>query len=310
MRRARAWLPATALAPIILTLALANPAASASPFSQLHWRSIGPAVPGGRIAAVAGSDADPFLYYMGGAGGVFKTMDGGASWAAVFRDKPVASIGAIAVSASTRDDVWVGTGEGNPRADISYGKGVWRSRNGAKTWEHLGLDDTAAISALLVDPKHPDTALVAALGDPFADSAQRGVYRTTDGGKSWTKTLYVGPSTGASDIAWDPRNPRVVFAGMWQFRRLPWNIISGGPHSGLYRSRDGGAHWQLLVGHGLPTGLLGRIGVAVAPGHPKRVYAIIQSRLGYVWRSDDGGDSWRKTKASSVVDERPDITQS
>jgi len=286
-------------------LALVSATASASPFSQLHWRSIGPAVPGGRISAVAGSDGDPFLYYIGGAGGVFKTTDGGASWTAVFTDKPVASIGAIAVSASNRDDVWVGTGEGNPRADISYGKGVWRSRDGAKTWHHLGLDASAAISALLVDPTQPNTALVAALGDPFADSTQRGVYRTTDGGKTWTKTLYVGPSTGASDIAWDPRTPSVLFAGMWQFRRLLWNIISGGPHSGLYRSRDGGAHWEHLVGHGLPTGLLGRIGVAVAPGHPKRVYAIIQSRQGYVWRSDDGGDTWRKTKAGSVVDERP-----
>ncbi len=306
MHSARGWLHiAVSTTASLIVLALAASPASASAFSQLHWRSIGPAVPGGRIAAVAGSDDDPFLYYLGGAGGVFKTSDGGASWDAVFSDKPVASIGALAVSASDRDDVWVGTGEGNPRADISYGKGVWRSRDGAKTWQHLGLDRTAAIPVILVDPKHPNTALVAALGDPFADSADRGVYRTTDGGKSWTKTLYVGPSTGASDLAWDPSNPNVVFAGMWQFRRLPWNIISGGPQSGLYRSRDGGVHWEKLTGHGLPSGLMGRIGVAVAPHHPKRVYAIIQSKRGYVWRSDDGGDTWQRTRAGSIVDERP-----
>ncbi|MDQ6766577.1 MAG: hypothetical protein M3Z41_02070 [Candidatus Eremiobacteraeota bacterium] len=290
---------------ISLGLTLGAVVASASTFSQLHWRSIGPAVPGGRIAAVAGSDKDPFLYYVGGAGGVFKSTNGGASWDAVFADKPVASIGAIAVSASNSNDVWVGTGEGNPRADISYGRGVWRSQNGAKTWKHLGLDGTSAVTKILLDPGHPETALVAALGDPFADNPQRGVYRTTDGGKTWTKTLYVGPSTGASDLAWDPAHPSVIFAGMWQFRRMPWTIISGGPQSALYRSRDGGVHWEKLLGHGLPTGLMGRIGVAVAPNHPKRVYAIIQSKQGYVWRSDDGGSTWRRTRAGSVVVERP-----
>ena len=279
--------------------------ATTSPFSDLHWRSIGPAVAGGRIAAVAGSDKAPFLYYLGGAGGVFKSDNGGSSWDAVFTDKAVASVGAITISPSNPDDVWVGTGEGNPRADISYGKGVWRSRDGAKTWKHLGLDKTSAIPRILVDPHHPDVALVAALGDPFSDNINRGVYRTTDGGKTWSKTLYIGPSTGASDIAWDPSHPNVVFAGMWQFRRKPWTIISGGPQSGLYRSRDAGVHWQRLQGHGLPGGLMGRIGVAVAPGHGQRVYAIIQSKAGYVWRSDDGGDSWRRTRASSIVNERP-----
>ncbi len=306
MHRARNWLWSLGLSlTIAAALALATTLASASPFSQLHWRSIGPAVPGGRIAAVSGSDKQPFLYYLGGAGGVFKTTTGGASWDAVFSDEPVASIGAIVVSATNPEDVWVGTGEANPRADISYGKGVWRSRDGARSWRHLGLDDTSAIAKILVDPSHPDTALVAALGDPFADDPQRGVFRTTDGGKTWTKTLYAGPSTGASDLAWDPDHPSVVFAGMWQFRRTPWTIDSGGPHSGLYRSTDGGAHWRQLVGHGLPSGLLGRIGVAVAPHHPKRVYAIIQSKQGYVWRSDDGGDTWRRTRAGSIVMERP-----
>ena len=306
MQRARNWLSPLGLSlATSAALALAATVASASPFSQLHWRAIGPAVPGGRIAAVAGSDKQPFLYYIGGAGGVFKTTTGGASWDAVFADEPVASIGAIVVSPSNPDDVWVGTGEANPRADISYGKGVWRSHDGARSWRHLGLDDTYAIAKILVDPTHPNTALVAALGDPFADNPQRGVFRTSDGGKTWTKTLYVGPSTGASDLAWDPDHPSVVFAGMWQFRRRPWTIDSGGPNSGLYRSTDGGVHWRQLIGHGLPSGLMGRIGVAVAPHHPNRVYAIIQSKQGYVWRSDDGGNTWKRTHAGSIVMERP-----
>ncbi len=286
-------------------LAIAASIASANPFAQLHWRAIGPAVSGGRIAAVAGSDRQPYLYYLGGAGGVFKTTNGGASWTAVFADQAVASIGAIALSPSNPSDVWVGTGEGNPRADISYGRGVWRSLDAGKTWRHLGLDDSSAITKILLDPTHPNTALVAALGNPFADNTQRGVYRTTDGGKTWTRTLYLGPSTGASDLAWDPAHPSVVFAGMWQFRRKPWTIISGGPLDGMYRSRDGGIHWEKLQGHGLPAGLWGRVGIAVAPDHPNRVYAIIQSKSGYVWRSDDGGKTWQKTPAGSIVDERP-----
>ena len=289
----------------LLALTAVSAGASASAFSRLHWRSIGPALSGGRIAAVAGSDRDPSLYYIGGAGGVFRSTNGGASWDAVFADQSVASIGAIAVADADPSDVWVGTGEGNPRADISYGEGVWRSRDGAKTWAHLGLDQTYSITKILLDPKRPDVALVAALGSPFADGTARGVYRTTDGGKTWHKTLYAGPSTGASDLAWDPSHPDVVFAGMWQFRRKPWTIASGGPASGLYRSRDGGVHWQRLAAHGLPAGLMGRIGVAVAPGHPRRVYAIIESRQGYVWRSDDGGDSWQRTHAGSIVVERP-----
>lgn len=286
-------------------LALPDASASAGEFSQLHWRSIGPAVSGGRVSAVAGSDQEPFLYYIGSAGGVYKTTNGGASWDAVFTNKPVASIGAIAISASHSNDVWVGTGEGNPRADISYGKGVYRSRDGAKTWTFLGLDRTSQITKILVDPRRGDTALVAALGNPFADNPERGVFRTTDGGKSWTKTLYVGPSTGASDLAWDPTDPRLVFAGMWQFRRQPWKITSGGPAGGLFRSRDGGAHWERLQGNGLPGGITGRIGVAVAPGHSNRVYAVIESKQGYVWRSDDGGNHWKRTAAYSNVNERP-----
>ena len=307
MPAARGLLHAFACSAVCVMFALMGARASASTnaFSQLHWRSIGPAVPGGRVSAVAGSDTERFLYYIGCAGGVYKTTNGGASWDAVFTNKPVASIGAIVVSPSNPNDVWVGTGEGNVRADVSYGKGVYRSRDGAKTWTFLGLERTSQISKILVDPIQRDTALVAALGSPYIGNPERGVFRTTDGGKSWTKTLYLGPSTGASDLAWDAAHPNVVFAGMWQFRRQPWKITSGGPRGGLYRSRDGGVHWERLQGQGLPTGITGRIGVAVAPGHSKRVYAIIESKQGYVWRSDDGGNHWQKTAAYSNVNERP-----
>lgn len=280
--------------------------AAAAELSQLHWRSIGPAVPGGRIAAVAGSDADPYVYYMGAAdGGVFRTSNGGASWNAIFSSEPVASIGALAVANRDPNDVWAGTGEANPRNDVSYGDGVWRSRDGGQHWTHAGLAGTSQISRILIDPRDPNVALVGALGDPFKDSSERGVYRTTDGGKTWRKTLYAGASSGIADLAWDPLHPGTVFAAVWQYRRLPWDIRSGGPGSGLYRSNDGGIRWRRLHGNGLPPGLLGRIGVAVAPGHPNRVYAVIQSKSGYVWRSDDGGDHWLPTGADSLVNERP-----
>lgn len=291
---------------LVVVLGAKSNAANSSIFSGLHWRSIGPAVSGGRIPAVAGSDLAPFLYYIGGAdGGVFKTTNGGDSWTAVFADKPVASIGAIAIAPSNPNCVWVGTGEGNPRDIVSYGDGVWKSTDGAKHWKHVGLDGTSQITKILVDPTNSNVALVGALGTPYADSPDRGVYRTTDGGVTWSRTLYAGPSTGVSDLSWDPKHPSVIFAGMWQYRRLPWNIISGGSHSALFRSRDGGIHWKNLTGHGLPGGVWGRIGVAVAPNHPDRVYAIIQSKFGYVWRSDDGGDTWHATRATSIVNERP-----
>lgn len=278
---------------------------AAEPYAKLEWRQIGPAISGGRVSATAGTDADAFLYYVGAAdGGVFKTVDAGGTWSAVFEKQPVAAIGAIAIAPSNKDVVWVGTGEANPRQDLSYGDGVWLSTDAGKHWQHRGLDNSMQISRILVDPRDPNTALVAALGDPYKDSEDRGVYRTTDGGKSWTKTLFVGPSTGASDIAWDPSHPDVVFAGMWQYRRVPWTLTSGGPDDGLYRSTDGGKTWRKLDGHGLPAGPIGRIGVAVAPGNPRRVFAVIQSKEGVLWRSDDRGETWALASSNTLVDQR------
>jgi photosystem II stability/assembly factor-like uncharacterized protein len=301
-------LRASLAAALFALAAIAPPAAAclAASYGDLRWRSIGPAQSGGRLGAVAGTDSDPYLYYVGAAGGgVWKTKNAGDTWQPVFDTQPVASIGAIAIAPSNVNVVWVGTGEANPRNDVSAGDGVWKTADGGKHWSHRGLDRTSQISRVLVDPRDPNSVLVGALGDPFRDDISRGVYRTTDGGKSWRKTLYVGPSSGVSDMDWDPRNPKVIYAGIWQYRRSAWFLNSGGPADGLYRSSDGGSTWRRLQGHGLPGGLMGRIGLAVAPSNPKRVYALIQSKQGLLWRSDDGGSNWHWVSSNTLINQRP-----
>ncbi|MBV8489328.1 MAG: glycosyl hydrolase, partial [Candidatus Eremiobacteraeota bacterium] len=286
-----------------LALALTVAFASAASAAALEWRNLGPAVAGGRTAAVAGTDDDPYLYYFGSAGGgVFKTSDGGLTWIDVWRDRPVGAIGAVAIAPSNKQVVWVGTGEPNPRNDASYGDGVWVTKDGAKRWTHRGLPNSYAIAKILVDPHDPDVALVGALGNPFVDSPDRGVYRTTDGGATWRKTLYAGPRSGISDMDWDPHDPKVVYAGVWQFRRQPWTFASGGRVDGLYKSTDGGVTWHSLDVTG---GEEGRIGIAVAPSNPRRVYALIQSKRGLLWRSDDAGRHWRMMSNDTLIDQRP-----
>ena len=285
----------------------AHPAAKPTPVPPTFtFRAVGPAASGGRVSATAGSDRDPKLYYVGGAaGGVFKSTDAGTSFAPAWDGPRFGAIGALAVAPSDPNVVWAGTGEANPRNDVSYGDGVYVSHDGAKHWKHVGLVASATIARILVDPHDPNRALVAALGNPWKDSDARGVYRTVDGGRSWTRTLALGPSSGAADLAWNPKAPRTIFAAMWQFRRQPWIFSSGGPADGLYRSRDGGVTWTKIEGHGWPTDLLGRIGVAVAPSDPRRVYAVVQSHQGTIWRSDDGGDTWKRTSSSSLPEQRP-----
>ncbi len=271
----------------------------------LTWRNIGPAVAGGRVAAVAGTDADPNFYYLGAAGGgVFRTMNGGLTWQDVWPHTSVGAIGAVTIAPSDKRVAWVGTGESKPRNDASYGDGVWVTRDGGGHWTWAGLGETFAISRIVVDRHDPNVVLVGALGNTYRDSAQRGVFRTTNGGRTWRQTLYAGPSSGISDLAADPRDARVVYAGVWQFRRLPWTFTSGGPRDGIYKSVDGGRHWRELRGNGLPTDTLGRIGLAVAPGG-RRVYALIQSRQGALWRSDDAGAHWRRMIRDSLVNQRP-----
>jgi photosystem II stability/assembly factor-like uncharacterized protein len=286
----------------------AKPSASPTPktpYDAMQWREIGPAASGGRVAAVAGSATDPNLYYFGAAGGgVWQSTNGGVTWSSVFNDQEVQSIGAIAIAPSDDKTVWVGTGEANPRNDVLLGTGAFKSTDAGGSWKKMGLADLQSISRILIDPANPDHVIVGGVGDFFKDSSAGGVWVTNDGGKTWSHTLYVGPSSGASDLAMDPNNHNVVYAGMWQIRREPWTMSSGGPDGGLYRSKDGGATWTKITGSGVPS-LTGRIALAVAPSDPTRVYALIQSKVGWVFRSDDSGLTWKMMSDDTLADTRP-----
>ncbi|HVC21541.1 MAG TPA: hypothetical protein VNE16_15830, partial [Vicinamibacterales bacterium] len=274
-------------------------------FAHLKFRNLGPPRAGGRVAAVAGVPGQPNIYYVGAAGGgVFKTVDGGSTWKAIFSHEPTASIGAIALAPSNPQIVWVGTGEANIRNDIIDGQGVYRSTDGGLTWQFMGLKDAGQISTIVINPVNPDIVFVAVVGHAWAPNPERGVFRTTDGGKTWQKVLYVNDTTGASDLAMDPGNPMVIFAGMWQVRRYPWTMVDGGPGSGLYRSNDGGTTWKKLT-EGLPAGPLGRIAVAVAPSNPDHVYALIEAKHGMLWGSTDLGQHWHAISDDHAYDVRP-----
>jgi len=287
----------------------ATPAAAAVPvspglFGALRWRSIGP-YRGGRALAVAGIPGDATTFYFGAvAGGVWRTTDAGGTWKPLTDDTPISSVGAIAVAPSNRDIMYVGTGEAAPRGDMTYGDGVYRSADGGKTWSHVGLEDTRQIGALIVDPHDPDIVLVAALGHAFGPNTERGVFRTTDGGKSWKKVLYRDEQTGAIDVSFDPHDAKIVYAALWQARRQPWNFSSGGPGSGLFRSTDGGVTWKPLSGNGLPTGILGRIHVSISGADSKRIYAMIEAAQGGLFRSDDGGEHWQRINDDGRLSQR------
>ena len=286
------------IAAIVLAVAL--------PYANLTWRQVGPALAGGRIAAVAGTPQDDKLYYVGTAGGgVWKSDNGAATWTPVFDGQAVSAIGAVAIDPTNENVVWVGTGESNPRNDVSYGDGLYKTTDGGKKWARVGLEQTRHISRIAIDPKNPNHVVVGALGDVFGDSSDRGVYVTFDGGKTWTKSLYVGVRSGASDIAMNPVNPNIVYAGIWEFRRQPWTFTSGGNDDGLYKSTDGGRHFAKLTGAGLPAGETGRIGLAIAPSDPKRVFALIEAKGGILWRTDDDGASWKMMSDDTLVDQRP-----
>lgn len=273
---------------------------------SIAFREIGPAISGGRVTAVAGVAGNPNVYYVGAAdGGVFRTDDGGVTWKAYFQHQHVASIGAMAVDPRNPDVIWIGTGEANVRNDVSFGNGVYKSTDGGKTWQHLGLDHTFQISAIAIDPLDPNTVVVAAMGSPWQDNPERGVFRTTDGGKTWQKVLYLGPGIGISDMAMNPKNPQILLAAAYKFRRTPWSYAEGGPEDAIYRSVDGGNTWQRLSGHGLPTLPVTRIGLAIAPSLPNRVYAVIGTTAGVLWRSDDDGDHWSLVSKDQEVDSRP-----
>ncbi len=261
----------------------------------LRFRFMGPAV-GNRISAVAGVPGDLNTYYAGAAsGGIWKSSDGGFRFMPIFDDQPVAAIGALAVSSSNPSIVWAGTGEAWAIRDVDMmGNGIYKSTDSGQTWTPMGLDETGRIGRIVVHPTNPDIVFAAALGRLTGPQQERGVYRSTDGGKTWQRVLFVDPNTGCSGLAMDPNNPQVLFAGMWQVEMHTYGMFSGGPGSGIYVSRDGGSTWKRLLGHGLPKPPLGKIDVAVAAKDSKRVYALIQTAdQGSVWRSDDGGENWQ-----------------
>jgi photosystem II stability/assembly factor-like uncharacterized protein len=261
----------------------------------MHWRLIGP-FRGGRDVAVAGVPGDPATAYFGAVGGgVWKTTDAGRTWNPISDSQNVASVGAIAIAPSNPDVIYVGSGEADMRSDITYGNGVYKSTDAGATWQHMGLDATRQISRIIVDPKNPDVAYVAALGHAYGPNDERGIYRTSDGGATWQRVLFKDSNTGAIDLAFDPQNSQTIFAALWQTRRPPWNIYppSNGPGSGLYVTHDGGANWSRIQGSGFPAVGLGKMGIAVAPSDPKRIYAIVDAKAGGLYRSDDGGATWR-----------------
>jgi len=303
--RVFALLASVILASLICQSALAANQYDDSLFKGMKWRSIGP-YRGGRILAVTGVPGDPYTFYFGGVGGgVWRTTDGGLKWTSLFDKEAVSSIGAIAVADSNHNVIYVGTGEACLRGNISYGNGVYKSTDGGKSWTNVGLKDTQHIGAIIIHPRNPDIVLVAALGHAYGPNAERGVFRTTDGGKTWEKVLYKDDKTGAIDVVFDPNNPNVAFAAMYEIQRTPWSLSSGGPGSGLYRSADGGATWKHLEGHGLPGGILGRIGVSVSGADSNRVYALIEAKDGSgLYRSDDGGDSWTKINDDQRLTQR------
>ena len=266
-------------------------------YAGLRWRDIGP-YRGGRTVGAAGIPAQPNVFYIGvNNGGVWKTDDYGRTWKPIFDEQPTGSVGALAVAPSDPNTIYVGSGEGLQRPDLSVGDGMYKSNDGGKTWRHLGLRDAQQIPAILVDPRNPNRLFVAVLGHPYGPNQERGVYRSVDGGQTWQKVLYKDERTGAIDLAFDPRNPQTVYAVLWQAQQGPWeNGAFTGPNSGLFKSTDGGTTWTPLAG-GLPTfaqGGLGRIGIAIAATDPNRMYALVEARgqAGGVYRSDDAGANW------------------
>jgi len=277
-------------------------------YSEMRWRCIGP-FRGGRTVAISGVPHQPNVFYMAAVnGGVWKTTDFGNTWNPIFDDQPSSSIGALAVAPSDPNIIYVGSGEGLQRPDLATGDGIYKSTDAGKSWTHLqNLRDAQQITAILVDPKDPNRVFVAAEGHPYGPNADRGVFRSTDGGQTFQKVLYKDENTGAADLAFDPTNPQTIYAALWAARVAPWEVRSGASiyiaGSGLYKSTDGGDTWKPL-NKGLPGANeeLGRIGIAIAPSDAKRIYVSAEAtKVGGVYRSDDAGESWKQVNADRRV---------
>jgi photosystem II stability/assembly factor-like uncharacterized protein len=307
MRRLLSFLVACVLfQPVAAGAASGTARTDPSYFGALHWRLIGP-FRGGRALAVTGVPGESNHFYFGAVdGGVWESIDAGRTWQPIFDNEDIGSIGAIAVAPSNPRIIYVGTGEADMRSDIGYGDGVYRSSDGGRNWTHVGLADSKQIGAIVVDPRDANVAYVAALGHPYGPNAERGVFKTTDGGRTWIKVLYKNTDTGAIALTMEPGNPNVVYAALWQTRRPPWNVYppSNGPGSGLYKSSDGGASWTQLH-NGLPSHV-GHIGLSISAAAPHRVYAIVDSgpRQGGIYRSDDAGASWTHTDGEQRIWQR------
>jgi len=282
------------LFPVALGNGLVAQAPDPSFYNGLRWRMIGP-FRGGRSIAVSGIVGQPNVYYFGAVGGgVWKTTNGGVTWEPIFDSQPIASIGALAVAPSNPQVIYVGTGEADFRSNLTYGNGMYKSTDGGTTWRNIGLRDSRHIARVLVDPHNPETVLVAALGEAYGPNSERGVFRSTDGGATWQKVLYKDDNTGAIDLAADPDNPQTIYAALLHDQRPPWSIYAPTTTSGaIYKSTDGGVTWKQLTGGGLPGGDWGRVGLAVVHGTGgKRIYALIDTKEGGLFRSDDAGQTW------------------
>ena len=274
---------------------------------DLKPRNIGPGGMSGRVTSIDVVHNNPDIMYVGTAsGGLWKSNSGGISWEPIFDKEVTASVGAVAIQQSNPSVLWVGTGEGNPRNSLNGGYGIYKSLDGGKNWKAMGLEKTRHIHRIKIDPTDPNTIYVGAIGSPWGEHPERGVFKTTDGGETWEKILYVNEKTGVADLVMDPTNPNKLFAALWEHRRYPWFFESGGEGSGLYMTHDGGKNWKEITEEdGLPKGNLGRIGIAIAPGKPEIVYALVEAKKNALYKSEDGGFKWKKINDKDDIGNRP-----
>lgn len=294
----------------LFAAALVAPASAAPTFGDMKYRWVGPAVMGGRLDVVAGIPGNPKVVYLGhSSGGLWKSTDGGLSFDSIFEAGKSSAVGAIAIDPHNPRRIYIGTGEGFPRNTADYGDGLWASSDAGAHWQNLGLSGSGSFAKIAIDPGNSNVVLVAAMGTEFAPGGERGIFRSSDRGRHWTRVLYVNDTTGGSDIAFDPKHPNVVYAGMFDYLRRPWTMRSGGPGSGLYKSTDAGKTWTRLTDprlrNGLPPGPINRVGVSVCRSNPDVVYAFVPVKNGQLYRTTDGGKHWLMRNANQDVDFRP-----